>query len=107
MFELLIWAALAVVAAGMLYAYDGSRDVFHPLMFMGPMFGFIYGWMPLKLNSGHALEGFFQNDQLVFVQALNVIGVLCFVVGCLSVGCRGVKAEGRRTLSWAGARTLV
>lgn len=108
MFEILIWAALGIVAAGMLYAYDGSRDVFHPLMFMGPMFGFIYGWMPLKLNSGHALESFFQSGQLVFVQTLNVIGILCFVIGCLSVGCRIPESERRESpLSWDGARVLV
>ena len=59
----------------MICAYDGSRDVFHPLMFVGPMMMFIYGWMPLKLNAAGGLEGYFQRDQLVFVESLNVLGI--------------------------------
>jgi hypothetical protein len=87
-FDYLIWAALAIPVLGMVWAYDGSRDVFHPLMFLGPMLAFIYGWMPLKLDNSHGLEGFFGYDQLVFVQTINVLGILAMVAGCLSCGCR-------------------
>jgi hypothetical protein len=88
LFDYLIWAAIVVAAVGMICAYDGSRDVFHPLIFLCPMLGFIYGWMPLKLNTVHGLEGFFHYDQLVFVQTMNVLGMLALIVGCLSCGCR-------------------
>ena len=63
LFDFLIWAAILSVVVGMICAYDGSRDVFHPLMYLGPMLLFIYGWMPLKLNAANGLEGFFQNDR--------------------------------------------
>jgi hypothetical protein len=88
MFEILIWASIGVVALGMAYAYAGSRDVFHPLMFIGPMMLFMYAWMPLKLSASGGLDGFFDRDQLVFVQSINFAGILCFVLGSISIGCR-------------------
>jgi hypothetical protein len=88
MFEFLLWTAMVIAAAAGIYAYAGSRDVFHPLIYLSPMLAFLYGWMPLKLNTSGGLDGYFQNDQLIFVQIWNVLGVLCFVLGCLSVGCR-------------------
>jgi hypothetical protein len=88
MFVPLIWAVVFIVALALCYAYAGSRDVFHPLMFIGPMLAFMYAWMPLKLDSIGGLAVFSQRDQLDFVQRINVCGVACFVVGCLSVGCR-------------------
>jgi hypothetical protein len=88
MFTVLIWGVLVVIVAGMVYAYAGSRDVFHPLMFIGPMMLVMYAWMPFKLDSIGGLDGFFQRDQLVFIQAINLCGVACFVLGCLSPGCR-------------------
>jgi hypothetical protein len=87
-FDYLIWAAIFAAVLGMVFAYDGSRDLFHPLLLLGPMMAFIYGWMPLKLNTAGGLEGFFQEDQLVFVQSMNVLGILALVCGCLSCGCR-------------------
>ena len=88
MFEVLIWLSIIVVALGMAYAYAGGRDVFHPLMFLGPMLVFMYAWMPLKLNASGGLDGFFQRDQLVYVQTINLAGIISLVIGCLSVGCR-------------------
>src|ERR1035441_5117797 len=86
MFEILIWASIGVVALGMAYAYAGSRDVFHPLMFIGPMMLFMYAWMPLKLSASGGLDGFFDKDQLIFVQSINFAGIVCFVLGTLSIG---------------------
>ena len=86
MFEALIWVAFALVGIAIFAAYDGSRDVFHPLIFIAPMMGFIYGWMPLDLFRSGSLWQYFDNDQLLFVQTLNVLGMLGFIVGCLAVG---------------------
>ena len=68
MFVPLIWAVVVLVALALWYAYAGSKDVFHPLMFIGPMLVFMYAWMPLQLDSIGGLAGFFQRDQLDFVQ---------------------------------------
>ncbi len=88
MYELLLWAAAAVAVAGLLYALDGSRDVFHPLVLIAPMLGFLYAWMPSRLLAADGLDRFFNPDQLLFVQRINVLGVLAFVIACLSVGAR-------------------
>jgi hypothetical protein len=88
MFEALLWISLAVAVIGLLIAYDGSRDVFHPLFFIGPMMAFLYGWMPLQLLHSGSLFQYFDLDQLGFVQILNLLGILAFVLACLAAGCR-------------------
>jgi hypothetical protein len=88
MFVPLTYAIVGILVLTLWYAYAGSHDVFHPLMVIAPMMVFMYAWMPLKLEEINGLAGFFQRDQLDFVQLVNVCGVLCFVFGCLSVGCR-------------------
>lgn len=77
-----------MVALALVYTYLGSKDVFHPLMFIGPMLVFMYAWMPLKLDAIGGLAGFFQRDQIEFVQWINFLGVICFVLGTLSLGAR-------------------
>ena len=88
MFEALLFLAIGITLIGILCAYDGSRDVFHPLVFIGPMLIFLYGWMPWELLRNGALAQFLDNDQLTHVQILNVLGILAFVVACLAAGVR-------------------
>ena len=88
MFEFMLFAAACVALFGLIAAFDGSRDVFHPLIFIGPMLAFLYGWMPWKLVQKDGLARFFDGDQLKAVQLLNVVGVLACVVCCLAVGAR-------------------
>ena len=107
MFEVLIWSSIGVIVLGMAYAYAGSRDVFHPLMFLGPMMFFEYAWMPLKLSASGGLDGFFDKEQLVFVQSINVVGILCFVLGCLSLGCRLPKVRLAEPMSSKAVHVLV
>lgn len=105
MLEFLIYLTIAVIVLGIFYAYDGSRDVFHPLVLTGPILLFLYGWMPLKLLTGEQLDEFFTRDQLVFVQSVICLGVLAFVVGCLSVGCRA-HTDLKKPLDARGQRVL-
>ena len=93
MYELMLIAAIVVALGGTAIAYDGSRDVFHPLIFIGPMLAFLYGWMPWKLLHSGGLDRFFDREQLLFVQTLYLLGVLAFVGMCLSVG---VRLKGNR-----------
>lgn len=88
MFEALLWASGAVALLGMLFALDGSRDIFHPLTFISPMLIFLYAWMPSKLLAVDGLERYFDRDQLVFIQSFYLCGIAAFVVACLSVGVR-------------------
>ena len=88
MFELLLILAAAIAIGGLVIAFDGSRDVFHPMVFIGPMLAFLYCWMPFQLLQHNGLERFFDLEQLRFVQTLNILGVLAFVTCCLLVGVR-------------------
>ena len=88
MFEFMLLAVALIVIGGIIFAYDGSRDVFHPVVIIGPMLGFLYAWMPFKLLQNNALDQFFDAEQLHFVQTLNILGVLGFVAACLAVGAR-------------------
>ncbi len=84
MLELLLWMAAALVAVALLFAWDSSRDLLHPLFFLGPMLAFLYAWMPMKLLRIGALDAFFDRGQVTGVQAANVIGVGAILLGCLA-----------------------
>lgn len=107
MFEALLWASLAVAVIGLLIAYDGSRDVFHPLFFIAPMMAFLYGWMPLQLLHSGSLFEYFDLSQLTFVQSLYLLGILAFVLACLAAGCRVRRPKiAPQKLSSLGCRRL-
>lgn len=109
MFEVLLVATALIVAIGILAGLDGSHDVFHPLVFIGPMLVFIYCWMPFKLWSADSLDRYFDAKQLVFVQGINVLGVLAFVFACLWAGVRlrGDRAPGMIPLTPEACRRLL
>lgn len=88
MFEFMLLLAAVIVGVGMLIAYDGSRDAFHPMIIIGPMLVFLYAWMPHALQQHDGLSRYFDADQLRFVQTINILGVLGFTIGCLAVGVR-------------------
>ena len=109
MFEVLLFIAIGIAVLGLLCALDGSRDVFHPLVFIGPMLAFLYGWMPWKLFTNGAFAQFLDTDQLTHVQTLNILGVLAFVLGCLATGVRLSKVRRAEVprLSAAACRRLL
>src|SRR5664279_3610831 len=88
MFEALLVVTAVIAIIGILVALDASRDVFHPLIFIGPMMVFLYSWMPFKLWSSDGLDRYFDASQLIFVQRINILGVLAFVGACLWAGVR-------------------
>ena len=88
MFEALLVAAVLILLFALVCALDGARDVFHPLVFIAPMMGLLYVWMPFKLWSAGGLDQFFDTSQLLFVQSVYVLGVLSFVAACLWAGLR-------------------
>ena len=94
MFEALLWITFAVAAIGILLAYDSSRDVFHPLVFIAPMMIFLYAWMPSKLFGSGVLFQYFDESQLLFVQTLNMLGISAFIAACL-VASSGVRFKTR------------
>ena len=94
MFEILLWVTAGIVLLGTLIALDGSRDVFHPLIFIGPMMGFLYVWMPARLLASDGLSRYFDADQLVFLQTLYIGGIVAFLGACLAAGLRVHRLRG-------------
>jgi hypothetical protein len=92
MFDVLLWSALIITAAALVFALDGSRDVFHPVVFIAPMMAFLYWWMPFRLQQHDGLQRYLDLDQLQFVQLLNVAGIAAFLGSCLAVGCRFARS---------------
>ena len=88
LFEVLIGLTLLVALVGAMVAFDGSRDVFHPLIFTAPMFIFLYVWMPWQLNRSGGLAQYLDQEQLVHVQFFFMLGVAAFVGGTLIPGVR-------------------
>ena len=95
-YELLLVAAVVVAIGGAVIALDGSRDVFHPLLFIGPMLAFLYGWMPWQLYHAGGLAQYLDGAQLVDVQRLFVLGVFAFVASCLAAGVRVKRQSGEK-----------
>ena len=75
MFLTLLILTGVIAAVGVVIALDGSRDIFHPLVFIGPMLMFLYTWMPWKLYMSGGLARFFDSGQLLFIASLNLLGV--------------------------------
>jgi hypothetical protein len=108
MFVCLISLTALVIVLGAAYTYKRTRDVLHPAMLILPMFGFIYVWMPLKLWSDDILAGYFYPEQLLFVQTINMLGVLTFVLGAASINAgRSNRGAPPAFLSEAAERKLM
>lgn len=86
MIETLAWLTFALNICGILYAYWTSRDPLHPLVVIAPMFAFLYAWMPLRLAYNGGLNAYLTEDQVLFVQSLNLVGNATFIFGCLYGG---------------------
>jgi hypothetical protein len=95
-FEYLLVAAGVIVVLGIVIAFDASRDVFHPLIFIGPMLAFLYFWMPWRLYHFGGMDRFLNYHQLVHVQTLFVLGGLAYVLGCLAAGVKEGSLKANR-----------
>jgi oligosaccharide repeat unit polymerase len=105
---LFLIALMALLVLGaMVLGYIQSRDVFHPVMLLGPILLFIYVWMPLKLNDSGALYRYFYPDQLLFVQSVNCLAVAGLMAGALFKAERKPDAGRPLALSENGERRLI
>ncbi len=107
-FPVLLLITAAIAAVGIVCVLDGSGDIFHPLVFIGPMMIFLYTWMPWKLYMNGGLNRFFDSQQMIYIAILNLLGVLAFVGCCLAVGVRSVPRRNiKRKLSPEVCRRLL
>lgn len=71
---------LLVVA---LTAYARTRDSFHPAVVLAPMFGFLYVYLPLRLEYEDGFRGLLVEDDIVFAQQMNLAGVVALMIGIM------------------------
>lgn len=86
MFDLLTAAILVVTITSMVLVIRLYRDVFHPLMILMPMSVFMYVFYPFLLEQRGYLKATFREEDLSFVQSLNLLCIVCLVAGCLAGG---------------------
>ena len=98
LFDCLLVLSATIAIGGAVIAYDGNRDIFHPLIFIGPMMTFLYAWMPWQLNRVGGLVQFFDERQLIQVQTFFAGCILAFVSACLSVGVKVERVAQRRSV---------
>ena len=100
----LLVAAALIALGGPVIAFDGSRDVFHPLVFIGPMLAFLYAWMPFQLlRNTTRCRGSLMTGSWFHVQWLNVLGSwrLCWAAWVAGVRIRKTRfAQRRLQRSW-------
>lgn len=91
-------------------AYLWWCDALHPTIIVALPFTFLLSVSPLTLNANNGLESFFDADQLVRIQRVYFLSVICFSVGLLSVSPNLRRAKVHRrsasALSQAGRRRL-
>lgn len=84
MFEILIYSTAAICLLASAMAYVRFKDVFHPLIFIPPMFAFIYVYMPLHFLKSGELFTFISESQATFVQTVILLSITAFIVGCFA-----------------------
>jgi hypothetical protein len=105
---ILTTAAACVIAV--LYAVREFRDPFHPLVLTGPIFLYVYAYLPWVINRSKASLDFLDLDDLIFYQSACLIATACFFVGCTFGSYRRLKQILQPTYStravWFGALAL-
>ena len=82
MFEIYTALILVIIVAGVLWGVYGARDTLHPLIYLMPMAGFLYVYMPVDLYGTDFLFWHFTRDEIAFVQGLNFLSVAALALGC-------------------------
>lgn len=95
MFELFTLLIAALVIAGVVWAISRARDTLHPLVYLLPMAAFLYVYMPVRLSLKGGLQPYFTPDELVYVQGLNLIGILALLLGSV-FGSKGLRRDAGR-----------
>lgn len=82
MFELLLTVTALILGVGTVIAYQRTRDILHPMLFLGPLFLYATVLDPWLVR--HDLTLFFTYQEDVnLVLILNLLGVTALVLGAL------------------------
>ena len=96
MFLVQVYAVIVLAFGATLWSYRRFRDSFHPLVYLSPMLGCLYGLLPLYLHVTDGLYGFLTRDEAAYVQWINVHGVLALLAGVVrGSGGQKIQPSGR------------
>ncbi len=94
MFDLYTACIAALVVGGMMWGAYQRNDTFHPLVYLLPMAGYLYVFVPSVIPESQLLDHF-TTDELAQVQGLNLVGIAALVAGVL-VGDRALRRDPER-----------
>ncbi len=95
MFELLTVLIAGIVVLGIYWGSVYANDTLHPLVYLMPMVGFIYVYMPARQYQEGGLLEYFSLAEITYVQGFNFLCVLGLTAGCY-LGSRNLKREASR-----------
>lgn len=81
MFEIYTLGIVIVVGAGMVWGIVRANDTLHPLVYLMPMAGFMYVYMPVDLYRTGGLLEYFTLGEVSFVQGFNLACVTALALG--------------------------
>jgi oligosaccharide repeat unit polymerase len=80
------------VLAGTTWGVYRHNDTLHPLVYLMPMAGFFYVYMPVQLYRKGGLQSYFTPEELVFMQGFYLVGLGALALGCV-YGSRGRRLD--------------
>ncbi|MCS4155844.1 oligosaccharide repeat unit polymerase [Salinibacter ruber] len=95
MFELLLALTAGLIITGTVWGVVRYNDTLHPLVYLLPMAGFIYVYMPVQLYRNGGLQSYFTTGEMEFVQFLILLGVSGLVLGAV-YGSRKIRRDPSR-----------
>jgi oligosaccharide repeat unit polymerase len=96
MFEFYTATIAAVVVGATIWALRRANDTLHPLVFLMPMSGFLYVYMPINQYLEGGLLKYFSMAEISYVQGFNMVCVSALAAGCWW-GSQGLRREPERT----------
>lgn len=95
MLDLYFFLTGLVVVAGTVWGVWGANDTLHPLVYLLPMAGFFYIYVPVSLYVEGGLFSYFTVEEITFVQGLNLACVTGLALGGY-YGTKGVRRDAER-----------
>lgn len=81
MFDIYTIGIGILVLWGVLWGYGYANDTLHPFLYLMPMVGFIYVYMPVEIYQEGGLLRHFSMTEVTYVQGLNFLGIFGLALG--------------------------
>ena len=105
MFETYTWLLLTLIVLGVLWGAYKRRDTLHPLVYLLPMAGYLYVYIPYQLQASRALAESFTMDELGLVQGFNLACIAAVMLGT-RLGDQGVQRDEQRVSRFTASLTV-